>query len=386
MGVQARAGNAGRKQDMKNQTLALRTRAASLGSIAASLLFLAMTASVLAGPGPWSAARTWDEQLLQAIRIDRPRPPVHARNLYHTSVAMYDAWAAYDTVSDQVLHHERLSSVDAEAARAQAISFAAYRVLKHRFLTGPGAVATQAALDAQMDALGYDRNFISTVGNTPAALGNRVAATIIAAGFADGSNEANNYAPTNGYEPVNEPLIIALPGTVMVDPNHWQPLAFDYYVKQNGQVVGAAVQAFVCPHWLAVTPFSLTPADKGANTYFDPGPPPRLGSSTDAQFKAEVVQVIRFSSRVDPADGVMIDISPSAIGNTPVGENTGTGHALNPVTGLPYPPNIVKRADSLIAFTPAPHSGSASPASSGTPWQCRLAGCVCLHRTATTTR
>jgi hypothetical protein len=258
---------------------------------------------------------------------------------------MYDAWAAYDTVSDQVLHHERLSSVDAEAARAQAISFAAYRVLKHRFLTGPGAVATQAALDAQMDALGYDRNFVSTVGNTPAALGNRVAASVIAAGFVDGSNEAGNYAPTNGYVPINEPLIIALPGTVMVDPNHWQPLAFDYYVKQNGQVVGAAVQAFVCPHWLAVTPFSLVRSDMGANTYFDPGPPPRLGSSTDAQFKAEVIQVIRFSSRVDPTDGVMIDISPSAIGNNPVGEDTGTGHALNPVTGLPYPPNIVKRAD-----------------------------------------
>src|SRR5437870_9839063 len=40
-----------------------------------------------------SVARQWDEELLQAIRIDIPRPPVHARNLYHLSVAMWDAWA-----------------------------------------------------------------------------------------------------------------------------------------------------------------------------------------------------------------------------------------------------------------------------------------------------
>src|SRR5437867_10148226 len=42
-----------------------------------------------------SVARLWDEQLLDAIRIDIPKPPAHARNLFHLSVAMWDAWAAY---------------------------------------------------------------------------------------------------------------------------------------------------------------------------------------------------------------------------------------------------------------------------------------------------
>jgi hypothetical protein len=48
----------------------------------------------------WSVARRWDEALLDAIRRSLPNPPVHARNLFHTSVAMWDAWAAYDPVAD----------------------------------------------------------------------------------------------------------------------------------------------------------------------------------------------------------------------------------------------------------------------------------------------
>ena len=49
-----------------------------------------------------SVARLWDEALLDAIRRDFPAPTVHARNLYHTSAAMWDAWAAYDPVADGV--------------------------------------------------------------------------------------------------------------------------------------------------------------------------------------------------------------------------------------------------------------------------------------------
>ena len=49
--------------------------------------------SVLVGPvaGEESVARKWNEVLLEAIRNDFARPTVHARNLFHVSVAMYDA-------------------------------------------------------------------------------------------------------------------------------------------------------------------------------------------------------------------------------------------------------------------------------------------------------
>ena len=60
---------------------------------------LTVLAAVLCTPAAQavSAAREWNEQLLAAIRINLPNPPAHARNLHHTAVAMYNAWAAYDT-------------------------------------------------------------------------------------------------------------------------------------------------------------------------------------------------------------------------------------------------------------------------------------------------
>jgi hypothetical protein len=39
-----------------------------------------------------SIARQWDEELLNAIRKDTPRPTVHARNLIHLSAVMWDTW------------------------------------------------------------------------------------------------------------------------------------------------------------------------------------------------------------------------------------------------------------------------------------------------------
>ena len=41
----------------------------------------------------FSVARLWNEVLLYSIRNDLARPTVHARNLFHVSAAMYDAWA-----------------------------------------------------------------------------------------------------------------------------------------------------------------------------------------------------------------------------------------------------------------------------------------------------
>ena len=41
-----------------------------------------------------SVPRRWNETVLLAISNDLARPTVHARNLFHTSCAMYDSWAA----------------------------------------------------------------------------------------------------------------------------------------------------------------------------------------------------------------------------------------------------------------------------------------------------
>ena len=83
-----------------------------------------------------SVARIWDETLLNAIRIDRPKPPTHSRNLFHMSVAMWDAWAAYDSDAIGYITTEKHKSSDVEAAREAAISHAAFTLLMHRFQGG----------------------------------------------------------------------------------------------------------------------------------------------------------------------------------------------------------------------------------------------------------
>ena len=71
-----------------------------------------------------SAAREWNEQLLDAIRRNVPNPPGHARNLSHTAIAMYDAWAAYDPTAVGYIYNEKISPLpaDIETARREAIS------------------------------------------------------------------------------------------------------------------------------------------------------------------------------------------------------------------------------------------------------------------------
>ena len=85
-----------------------------------------------------SVARVWNEALLDAIRRDTPAPTVHARNLFHVSAAMWDAWAAYEPGADGYFVDEKLGDADVQAAREAAISYAAYRVLLHRYSIADG--------------------------------------------------------------------------------------------------------------------------------------------------------------------------------------------------------------------------------------------------------
>ena len=58
-----------------------------------------------------------------------------------------------------------------------------------------------------MDTLCYPLDVRTTDGDTPAALGNRIAAAVIAYGLVDGSNQAKGYAAPD-YKPVNPPLVV----------------------------------------------------------------------------------------------------------------------------------------------------------------------------------
>lgn len=316
-----------------------------------------------------SVAREWNELLLDSIRRDFARPTVHARNLYHTSAAMWDAWAAFDDQADQVLHQEKMSDDDIQAAREEAISYAMYRVLRHRFALSPAAIEMYPEYDLYMDELGYDKAFTDTAGDSPASLGNRIAQSIIDYGLSDGSNEQLGYANLI-YEPINPPLLPAFPGNPdILDANRWQPLALEFFVDQSGNPIPTGYPDALSPEWGLVSPFSLNENDLDVknregfdwSVWHDPGAPPYLGGTVeeDTRYKWGNEMVVVWSSHLDPSDGVMIDISPGGIGNAPLammadesdyynfidGGDWGPGWDINPVTGEPYEPQIVPRGD-----------------------------------------
>ncbi|MGA7688520.1 MAG: vanadium-dependent haloperoxidase [Jiangellales bacterium] len=297
-----------------------------------------------AADSPYSVARQWDEAALDAVRRDLPAPTVHARNLFHLSVAMWDAWAAYDTSAHGYLVGEDRTARDVGAARDEAISYAAYRVLESRYLTAAGASDSIPQLDALMGSLCYPTDVTGTEGDSPAELGNLIAARVLAAGSADGSREADGYTGTD-YQPVNSPLVVEQPGAEMADPNRWQPLQIEQMISQNGIPVADGVQQFIGPHWGQVTGFALPEAGPDGLP-LDPGPPPLLGDpASDAAFKQAALEVISYSALLDPSDGVEVDISPASRGANPLGGYDGTGHDINPATGEPYGSNVVPRAD-----------------------------------------
>ncbi len=295
-------------------------------------------------PPEWSVARSWNEALLDAIRRDLPAPTVHSRNLFHVSAAMWDAWTAYDAQSGGVFVDEYHQPNDVAAARRESISYAAYRVLEWRYLDSVGASDSIPEFDRLMESLCYPIDVTTIEGDSPAAVGNRIAAAVIEAGRSDGANEANGYANPS-YRPVNAPLVVADSGATMVDPNRWQPLQIEQMVSQNGIPIQNGVQQFVGSQWGHVSGFALPPGGK-TGMPIDPGPPPRLGDpATDQEFKDAAVEVIRYSSLLDPTSGVVTDASPGSLGANPLGTYDGVGHPLNPVTGEPYAVESVPQGD-----------------------------------------
>ncbi|MDJ0791898.1 MAG: vanadium-dependent haloperoxidase [Acidimicrobiia bacterium] len=294
-------------------------------------------------PADHSVARVWNEALLDAVRRDFPAPTVHARNLFHVSAGMWDAWAAYDPTVGGYYVTEDHEAEDVRFARETAISYAAYRLLLHRYSLATGLEATFEQLVGVMDQLCYSIDYVATEGDDPAAFGNRIAATIIDATREDGSLEPQRYVDVS-YRPVNDPMVVSEPGTTMRDPNRWQPLALEQQITQNGLLVPGSVQTFVGPNWGYVEGFALARSADGLP--LDPGAPPYLNDPvTDAEFRDDAVDVVRYSALLDPESTERIDIGPAGRGNSTVGTDDGTGYDVNPATGAPYEPNLALHAD-----------------------------------------
>jgi len=333
-----------------------------------------------------SVARLWNEAQLNAVREDFVRVPVQARNFFHVSIALYDAWSLYDNTADPFLMGNNYSGVsypiaalapviDTTAAQEEAMSYAAYRVLSHRFSVSPNSLFSQFRFDTLMSYLGYDINYTSTnyQTGTPADLGNYIGQQIINMGYTDNSNEINGHSSMN-YTPSNPFLEVdSSDNPNMTDPNRWQPLFIVGSLDQAGNPLTSG-QIFDAPEWGRVTPFSLQANQSNIYTrngatypvYCDPGPPPALDTmvwqdSASALYKWGHTMVAVWSSHLDPDDPTTKDIGPGAYGNIPLsmlpvgshknyyqffaGGDTSTGYPINPKTNQPYAPNVVKLGD-----------------------------------------
>lgn len=335
---------------------------------------------------PQSVARQWNEEMLNGIRNDYARPTIHARNLFHSSMIMYDMWAAFNGQADTYFLGKTVDGFTCDfdgietnetAAESQkkAISYGVYRLMQHRFANSPEASEIMESIDNLMDNLGFDKNYTDTNyhnGNA-AALGNYMAQKIIEFGLQDGSNEANNYK-NQFYKPLNEPLNMDISGNPDLQfPNNWQPLKIEAYVDQSGHTIPGGQPPFLSPEWGRVAAFSLKEEDKTVYNvpgydfwvYHDPGPPCYIqeGMGEEDAYKWNFALVAAWGAHHSPADSVKVDISPRSKGNLSMdlypktlqeyknfynlqdGGDPSHGREINAITGEPYQSQFVYRGD-----------------------------------------
>jgi hypothetical protein len=226
-----------------------------------------------------NVALQWNEALLQSIRTTPIGPPQTARALALVHTSMYDAWAAYDAVALGTRLGDALrrpQDEHTEANKAEAVSYAAYRMVSDLF---PSRIDAYNGLLRQ---LGYDPARTTNDTRTAAGVGNVAAEAVIAFAHADGSNQLAGYTDYTAYEPFNSPDYIA-------DPERWQPLR-----NPNG-----TVQTYVAPHWQNVIPFGLT-----SGSQFRPAPPAPYQSG---EYHRQVQEVIDLSAKLTDREKVIVE-------------------------------------------------------------------------------
>ena len=129
------------------------------------------------------------EVLLQAIRDDLARPPIHARNLFHLSALMYDALVIKEnlihdknmtpfllgnTINETDFPFEFPNYIEDEEFIEKIISYSAYNFIRHRFQKSVGVINTFNSADSLMLTLDYDINYdkLDYLSGDPRSIGN----------------------------------------------------------------------------------------------------------------------------------------------------------------------------------------------------------------------
>ncbi|MEM6466324.1 MAG: DUF6851 domain-containing protein [Pseudomonadota bacterium] len=263
-------------------------------------------------PDP-SISVIWDRAVQQLV-IENPGPngPTIASRAYammHT--AMYDAWASYDDTAVRVsfdvdgnnLVLEALAG-GGDAAKAKAMSYAAYSVLNELFPEQSDLIDTVMG-----EQLGYH---LTDDGSAEAAVGLDAAADLLAQRATDGSNQAGGYSgsytPTNANPSSIEDITAWTPEYVPIDPDD----------GSNGQ----ALQSFLTPQWGDVESFALAENADGSTDHSDALPPPpqdffvaeQAGASLDMDTQTITLAAPALVNGVAYAAGDVIPVSKDLIG------------------------------------------------------------------------
>jgi len=218
---------------------------AETGAIMRGMLLCACVGSVLGIVGQAAAdvVTEWNQALLGAVASNSTAPPVAARAMAMTHLALFDAINAVD----QSHTPYRWASAAAPGTSKQAAAAsAAHSVLTHVF----GAHASFDALrDAQLAAIPEGPAKVAGV-----ALGQAVGTDMISARANDGSTAPSGYVPNTA-------------------PGHWRPTPPNF---PNPAL----------PQWASVTPFGMT-----SSSQFRPEAPPTLTSAAYTQAWNEVREI-----------------------------------------------------------------------------------------------
>jgi membrane-associated phospholipid phosphatase len=229
----------------------------------------------------------WNEATVDAIRNTKTPPPIASRAFAMMHTAMFDAWAAYDSVALSTRLGGTLRRPEAQRTipnKEQAISFAAYRVLVDLF-------PSQTLLfDVLMSSLGYDPSDLSMDTTSPSGVGNISAQALLNYRHFDGSNQLGDlrpgaYSDYTGYEPVNTV-------DTLNDPNKWQPL-----------VVNGVPQAWLLPQWGLVKPFALSSGSQFRDFMLAQGP----ALYPDGSYRKQAIAVLHLSAHLNDTAKVIAE-------------------------------------------------------------------------------
>jgi len=266
-----------------------------------------------------NVAQTWARENSRIVQSTLGfMPTMVARGIFIVHQCMFDAMAPYtrnNTGSADLGIARRPAAQRTAANRRKAISFAAYRCIKHLHQDHPDLLADTDALFA---SLGYDANDVATNLNTPSGIGNFVAQQIMAARDHDGSNflgtepgtpiGAGRYSDYTNYVPANPPQ--PHPATTdcnaLTSLNAWQPLRVPTPDAQS------IVQQFSTPQSGRMTPFALV-----SPTLVLPPGPALYGTNSQDQFFNQTAEVLEISGSLDDRKKVISAYWAEAQGTPP---------------------------------------------------------------------